>query len=96
MATSDISEKKNPELQQEPFSSEQLALSAKLAFRRSVRREMGRIGITLDPSDAWSLTAKDTGTANSGDATTDGVIDNNRTRIEELEAMLKDVLTNLT
>lgn len=36
-----------------------------------------------------ALTAKDAGTANSGDATTDGVIDNNRTRIEEIEGALQ-------
>jgi len=38
-----------------------------------------------------ALTTKDTGTANSGDATTDGIIDNNRDRIEEIETALKAV-----
>jgi hypothetical protein len=36
-----------------------------------------------------ALTAADSGTINSGDATTDGVIDNNRTRIGELETKLQ-------
>lgn len=36
-------------------------------------------------------TAKDTGTVNSGDATTDGVIENNRTRIDEIEAALVEL-----
>jgi len=38
---------------------------------------------------AAALTAKDAGVVNSGDATTDGVIANNRTRIEELEGRLQ-------
>jgi hypothetical protein len=35
------------------------------------------------------LTAQDAGVVNSGDATTDGVIENNRTRIAEIEAALQ-------
>lgn len=36
-----------------------------------------------------ALTAIDTGTVNSGDSTTDDVIDNIRTRLNELEAILQ-------
>lgn len=36
-----------------------------------------------------ALTGKDAGAVNSGDATTDGVISNNRTRIEEIEVQLQ-------
>jgi hypothetical protein len=45
--------------------------------------------LKYDQADPTSMTAKDAGTANSGDATTDGIIDNNRTRIEEIETQLK-------
>jgi hypothetical protein len=43
----------------------------------------------IGPNETPSLTAKDTGTANSGDTGTDDIIDNNRTRIEEIEDALK-------
>lgn len=51
-------------------------------------KERLRTGYGIGPNETPSLTAKDTGTVNSGDSTTDGVIENNRTRIEELENML--------
>lgn len=38
-----------------------------------------------------ALTDKNTDTANSGDATTDDIIDNNRDRIAEIEAALQAV-----
>lgn len=41
--------------------------------------------------DATALTSKDSGAVNSGDATTDGVITNNRTRIEEIETKLQEL-----
>lgn len=37
-----------------------------------------------------AITATDTSTVNSGDATTDTVIDNLRTRLSELESRLQD------
>lgn len=41
--------------------------------------------------DPMVLTAQDTGTVNSGDTTTDDVIENNRTRIDEIETALVDL-----
>lgn len=41
------------------------------------------------PRPQAALTAANGGTINSGDATTDAVIGNNRTRIAELEAILE-------
>lgn len=38
-----------------------------------------------------AVTAIDAGTADSGDATTDGVIDNNRTRLSEVIVALQDL-----
>jgi hypothetical protein len=48
-----------------------------------------RTAYGIGPNTTPSLTAKDTGTANSGDAGTDSIIDNSRTRIEEIEDALK-------
>ena len=48
---------------------------------------MLRIDTEAKPDAA--LTAKDAGNANSGDSATDDIIDNNRTRIEEIEAALQ-------
>lgn len=50
--------------------------------------KLGFYGVTPVTQPA-ALTAADAGTINSGDATTDAVIGNMRTRIGELEAKLK-------
>lgn len=49
----------------------------------------GPSGIKVLDRRQSALTSKDGSTVNSGDATTDGVIENNRTRIEEIETRLQ-------
>lgn len=46
---------------------------------------------TAPATKPTALTAADAGVANSGDATTDGVIDNLRTRLGELETKLQSL-----
>lgn len=49
---------------------------------------------TTPVAQGAALTTKNTDTAASGDATTDGIIDNNRDRIAEIETILANLGVN--